>query len=116
MGFRAAGIHCGIKQRKKDIALIVSDVPAFSAGVFTTSMTKAACVTLDQLRMKKSKYCSAIVVNSGNANACTGKRGMNNAVESVKTTARALHIPPSHVLVSSTGVIGQFLPMERMNT
>jgi glutamate N-acetyltransferase / amino-acid N-acetyltransferase len=115
MGFRAAGIHCGIKQRKKDIALIVSDVPAFSAGVFTTSLTKAACVTLDQLRVKKSKYCSAILVNSGNANACTGKRGMNNALHSVNTAARALNIPPAHVLVASTGVIGQFLPMERMN-
>ena len=114
MGFRAAGIHCGIKQREKDIVLIVSDVPAFSAGVFTTSTTKAASVTLDQLRMKKSKYCSAILVNSGNANACTGKRGMRDAVQSVETTARALRIPPSHVLVSSTGVIGQFLPMNKI--
>ena len=114
MGFRAAGIHCGIKPREKDIVLIVSDVPAFSAGVFTTSTTKAACVTLDQLRMKKSKYCSAILVNSGNANACTGKRGMSDAVQSVETTARALQIPPSHVLVSSTGVIGQFLPMNKI--
>ena len=116
MGFRAAGIHCGIKQREKDIALIVSDVAAFSAGVFTTSTTKAACVTLDQLRMKKSKYCSAILVNSGNANACTGKRGMNDAVQSVEATARALRVPPSHVLVSSTGVIGQFLPMNKIKT
>ncbi len=114
MGFRAAGIHCGIKPREKDIALIVSDVPAFSAGVFTTSRTKAACVTLDQLRMKRSKYCSAILVNSGNANACTGKRGMNDAAQSVETTARALRIPSSHVLVSSTGVIGQFLPMDKI--
>ncbi len=115
IGFTAAGVHAGIKQIKKDIARIVSDVPALSAGVFTTSKTKAACVTLDQQKLKKSKFASAIVVNSGNANACTGKRGMNDALQSVKTTARALEIPLSRVLVSSTGVIGQFLPMKKMN-
>lgn len=115
IGFKAAGIHCGIKQRKKDIALIVSDVPALSAGVFTTSITKAACVTLDQRQLKKSKFASAIVINSGNANACTGKRGMRDALQSITTTARALKIPPSHVLVSSTGIIGQFLPMKKLS-
>jgi glutamate N-acetyltransferase/amino-acid N-acetyltransferase len=114
-GFVASGIHSGIKKKKRDIALIVSDVPALSAGVFTKSTTKAACVTLDQLQLKKSRYCSAIVVNSGNANACTGTRGMQNALQSITTTARALDIPPSHALVSSTGIIGQFLPMEKIN-
>ena len=107
---------CGIKQKKRDLALIVSEVPALSAGVFTTSVTKAACVTLDQTAIEKiDNIASAILVNSGNANACTGKRGMNDALQSIKTTARALHIPPSQVLVSSTGVIGQFLPMKRVN-
>ena len=66
-------------------------------------------------QLKKSKFASAIVVNSGNANACTGKRGMNDALQSVRTTSRALHIPPSQVLVSSTGIIGQFLPMKKVN-
>lgn len=114
-GFIAAGVHAGIKKKKKDLTLIVSEVPAFSAGVFTTNTTKAACVTLDQQQLTKSKFASAIVVNSGNANACTGKRGMNDAVASIKSTARALEIPTSHVLVSSTGIIGQFLPMKEMN-
>jgi glutamate N-acetyltransferase/amino-acid N-acetyltransferase len=114
-GYIASGIHAGMKKKKKDLTLIVSDVPALSAGVFTTSTTKAACVTLDQKQLKKSKFASAIVVNSGNANACTGKRGMNDALQSVRTTSRALHIPPSHVLVSSTGIIGQFLPMKKLN-
>ena len=114
-GFIASGIHAGIKKKKRDLTLIVSDVPALSAGVFTTSLTKAACVTLNQQQLTKSKYCSAILVNSGNANACTGKRGMDDALQSIKTTARALRIPPSHVLVSSTGVIGQFLPMKQVN-
>ena len=62
-GFIASGIHAGIKKKKKDLTLIVSDVPALSAGVFTTSTTKAACVTLDQKQLKKSKFASAIVVN-----------------------------------------------------
>jgi len=114
-GFIASGIHAGIKKKKRDITLIVSDVPALSAGVFTKSMTKAACVTLNQRQLKRSKYSSAILVNSGNANACTGIRGMNDARQSIKTAARTLHIPPSQCLVSSTGVIGQFLPMKRVN-
>lgn len=115
LGFMASGIHAGIKKRKKDIALIVSDVPAFSAGVFTQSKTKAACVLVDQQQLRISKLASAILVNSGNANACTGKRGMIDALQSVRTTARALGIPHSHVLVSSTGVIGQFLPMKKVH-
>ncbi|MGA7160587.1 MAG: bifunctional glutamate N-acetyltransferase/amino-acid acetyltransferase ArgJ [Bacteroidota bacterium] len=114
-GFIASGIHAGIKRQKRDLTLIVSDVPAFSAGVFTKSRTKAACVTLDQRQLQKSKFASAIVVNSGNANACTGKRGMRDARESIKTTARALQVPSSQVLVSSTGIIGQFLPMKKIN-
>jgi len=114
-GFIAAGVHAGIKEKTRDLTLIVSDVPAYSAGVFTTSITKAACVTIDQKQLKKSKVASAIVINSGNANACTGKRGMDDALESVETTSRALRISPSKVLVSSTGIIGQFLPMKRVN-
>jgi len=115
-GFTASGVHCGIKKQKKDVALIFSDVPALAAGVFTKSVTKAACVTLDQRQLKKSKVASAILVNSGNANACTGKRGMQDALQSVAATARALRVPSSQVLVSSTGVIGQFLPMKALQS
>jgi len=115
-GFMASGVHCGIKRQKKDVALVVSEVPALSAGVFTQSITKAACVTLDQQQLRQSKVASAILVNSGNANACTGKRGMRDAVRSVAATAQALHVPSSQVLVSSTGVIGQFLPMKALRS
>lgn len=115
-GFTASGVHAGIKRSKKDLALIVSDAPAFAAGVFTKSATRAACVTFDQESLKKSRTASAILINSGNANACTGKRGMRDAVDSVNAAARALKVPRTHVLVSSTGVIGQFLPMERIYT
>ena len=114
LGFIASGVHAGIKKKKKDVTLIVSEVPAISAGVFTQSKTKAACVVADQLQLEKSDFATAILINSGNANACTGKRGMNDALESIKITSRVLNIPQSHVLVSSTGVIGQFLPMKKI--
>ena len=113
-GFTASGIHAGIKKRKKDVTLIVSDVPAVSAGVFTQSKTKAACVVVDQRQLNNSRFASAILINSGNANACTGKRGENDAIRSVDATAKALKLPASHILVSSTGVIGQFLPMKKL--
>jgi glutamate N-acetyltransferase/amino-acid N-acetyltransferase len=114
LGFRAAGIYCGIRKVKKDIAMIVSDVPATVAGVFTLNKTQAAPVLVDKLQLKNSPVCSALVVNSGNANACTGERGMNDAWEMVKTTARVLNIPEAHVMVSSTGVIGQYMPMDKV--
>jgi glutamate N-acetyltransferase/amino-acid N-acetyltransferase len=113
-GFRAAGMYCGIRKVKKDIAMIVSDVPATSAGVFTLNKTQAACVLVDKIQLKRSPLCSAVVVNSGNANACTGERGLNDTWEMVKTTAEALHVHEEHVMVSSTGVIGQYMPMDKV--
>ncbi len=113
-GFLASGLHAGIKKRKKDVALIYSKTPSVSAGVFTQSATVAACVTLDKEQMQRSKTARAIFINSGNANACTGKRGMKDALQTVKTTALALDIAESEVLVSSTGVIGQFMPMDNV--
>ncbi len=113
-GFIASGVRAGIKKSKKDIALIYSEVPAFATGVFTKSATVAACVTLNQKQLKRSKTARGILINSGNANACTGERGMMNAKQSVSTTASALSIKESQVLVASTGVIGQFLPMDKM--
>jgi glutamate N-acetyltransferase / amino-acid N-acetyltransferase len=113
-GFLAAGLHAGIKKRKKDVALIFSETPATAAGVFTQSETVAACVTLDRQQLQQSKTMRAIFINSGNANACTGKRGMKDALQTVKTASMALDIAESDVLVSSTGVIGQFLPMDNV--
>lgn len=113
-GFRAAGMYCGIRKVKKDIAMIVSEVPATSAGVFTLNKTQAACVLVDKIQLKRSPVCSAIVVNSGNANACTGERGLNDTWDMVKATASALHVPEEQVMVSSTGVIGQYMPMDKV--
>ena len=113
-GFLASGLHAGIKKRKKDVALIYSETSAMAAGVFTQSQTVAACVTLDQEQLAKSNTARAIFINSGNANACTGKRGMQDARQTVKTAALALDLPESEILVSSTGVIGQFMPMDNV--
>jgi glutamate N-acetyltransferase/amino-acid N-acetyltransferase len=113
-GFRAAGMYCGIRKVKKDIAMIVSDTPATVAGVFTLNKTQAAPILVDKIQLKRSSLCSAIVVNSGNANACTGERGLNDAWQMVRTTAEVLGIPEEHVMVSSTGVIGQYMPMDKV--
>ncbi len=113
-GFIAGGVYCGIRKPKKDLAIIRSAAPATAAGVFTLNKTQAAPVLVDKIQLEKSRTCSAVVVNSGNANACTGERGMNDAWEMVSTTAAALRLPKEQVLVSSTGVIGQYLPMEKI--
>jgi len=114
LGFTAAGIYCGIRKVKKDIAMIFSEVPATVAGVFTLNKTQAAPVLVDKIQLGRSSTCSAVVVNSGNANACTGERGLNDAWEMVKTTARVLRVEEKQVMVSSTGVIGQYMPMEKV--
>ena len=110
-GFRAAGIHCGVKRVKKDLCLLVSDAPAAGAVVLTTNRVQAAPVLVTREQMARSRTFRAIVVNSGNANACTGDRGMNDARAMVGAAAAALHVGEAEVLVSSTGVIGQFLPI-----
>jgi glutamate N-acetyltransferase/amino-acid N-acetyltransferase len=114
-GFQAAGIACGIKAAAgaKDLALLYSEVPAQVAGLFTKNRVKAAPVLATKRRVR-SGLCQALIVNSGNANACTGEKGLQDAETMARLTARALHIPHFHVLVSSTGVIGHPLPMERI--
>ncbi len=115
-GFVAAGLYCGIRKVKKDVAIIRSEVPAVVAGVFTLNRTQAACIVVDKLQLKNSALCSAIVVNSGNANACTGERGLNDAWAMIDETAIALGLPRAQVMCSSTGVIGQYMPMDKIAT
>jgi glutamate N-acetyltransferase/amino-acid N-acetyltransferase len=109
-GFRAAGIHCGIKEKKKDLALVVCDTLASAAGMFTTNAVRAAPVLFSQERIQ-SGVARAVIVNSGNANACTGVQGMRDAAEMAALTAQALGVAEEFVLVASTGVIGMPLPM-----
>ncbi len=114
LGFTACGIYAGIRKTKKDIALIHSRTPATVAGVFTLNKTQAACIMVDKLQVQRSPVCSAVVINSGNANACTGERGLNDTWTMIESTAAALNVPKEQVLVSSTGVIGQYLPMDKV--
>lgn len=111
-GFKAAGLHCGIKKRKKDLALIYSDLPCNAAGTFTLNKVKAASILISKKIIEQKNKIKAILVNSGNANACTGEQGHNDALTLQKYCAEKLDVKPDEVLVSSTGVIGQLLPME----
>jgi glutamate N-acetyltransferase/amino-acid N-acetyltransferase len=109
-GFRAAGVHCGIKDSRPDLALVISDRLASAAAMFTTNAVKAAPVLVSQETIQ-SGMAQAIVINSGNANACTGKQGIADAREMMALTARHLGISDEFVLVASTGLIGAALPM-----
>ena len=113
-GFKAAGIHCGIKKAKKDLALIYSETDCTAGGTFTLNKVKAAPLLLSQSIINKGTTVRAILVNSGNANACTGEPGLQDAVESQKQLAKVLGVQPNEILVSSTGVIGQRMPMEKL--
>ena len=109
-GFTAAGVHCGIKRGKKDLCLVVSECPAVAAGMFTTNRLAAAPVIFDKQQLEKSPYISALVVNSGIANACTGERGMQDCRTIAEKTAEVLSIPPEEVLVASTSEGWQKVP------
>ena len=122
-GFRASGVFCDLKRlgtgkgsqkgQKRDLALIVSDVKATTAGMFTTNQVCAAPVKVCVERVKKG-VAQAIVVNSGNANACTGRQGMMDAREMVHFTELGLNLPAGSVLVGSTGRIGVPIPMDNV--
>ncbi|WP_416666432.1 bifunctional ornithine acetyltransferase/N-acetylglutamate synthase [Egbenema bharatensis] len=116
-GFRAGGITAGLKPSgAPDLALIVSDVDAIGAGVFTTSQVKAACVDYCRQRLQAKPTARAILCNAGQANAATGSQGWADAVESAQLTAQALGISHEQVLVASTGVIGQRIKMDQMRS
>ncbi len=110
-GFKFKGISAGIKNNgEKDLGIIFSEKPANAAALFTQNKVVAAPVVLDRKRIKKG-VCQAIIVNSGNANCFTGKKGMEDAKETAKTAAQYLGIEEELVMVASTGVIGAPLPM-----
>lgn len=113
-GIQAAGCAVGLKKSgKKDMGLIYSEVPAVCAAVFTTNVVKAAPVLLDMERVK-NPVTRALVINSGNANACTGEQGMADARATADHVAKRLGIAPEEVMVFSTGVIGQPMEMDKI--
>src|SRR5438094_6974168 len=122
-GFSASGVFCDIKRigtgkgsdkgQKRDLGLIVSDVPATVAGLFTTNQICAAPVKVCLQRVRKGR-AQAIVVNSGNANACTGQQGFADAFDMVTFTEQSLNLRRGSALVGSTGRIGVLLPMDNV--
>ena len=109
-GFKAAGVHAGIRKARKDIALIVSDEPTAFAAAYTTNKVQAAPILVCKQNLQDA--CEAFVINSGNANALTGAQGLHDAWEMVAETAKQLGIDTGLVGVASTGVIGRALPMD----
>jgi len=115
-GFLANGLHAGIKKKKKDLAMIASLKPAVVGAVFTTNTVKAAPVLWSQQVLNGGNTVYGIVVNSGNANACTGANGMIHARQMAEMASSCLQCQPEEVLVASTGVIGVPLPIDTLLT
>ncbi|HUJ29775.1 MAG TPA: bifunctional glutamate N-acetyltransferase/amino-acid acetyltransferase ArgJ [Candidatus Acidoferrum sp.] len=114
-GFTFAATHCGLKKRKLDLALFVSETPAKAAAIFTTNRLQAAPLRVCQAHLRQSRgKVRAVIVNSGNANCCTGPRGLAASRSTAASIARALGCPPQEILVSSTGVIGAPLRVEKI--
>lgn len=114
-GFKAAGMHCGVKKDASlyDLSLFVSDRPAAAAGVFTTNLVHGAPVKVSRERVPRAT-ARAVVINSGNSNACTGDQGITDARWMTNVVAQQLGCDEEDVLVCSTGVIGRFLPKEKL--
>ncbi len=114
-GVSACGIHCGIKRRGKDLALIYSEGETLASAVFTTNKIQSASVKLSREHLQDAK-ARAIIVNSGNANACTGARGYKDAKLITALVARELGVSKEDILIASTGIIGQFLPVAKIRS
>ncbi|HSE94800.1 MAG TPA: bifunctional glutamate N-acetyltransferase/amino-acid acetyltransferase ArgJ [Methylomirabilota bacterium] len=113
-GILAAGLHAGIKAAPaRDLALVYSSTPATAAGVFTTNRIQGAPVKVSRERLR-SGVAQAIVASSGCSNVCTGEQGLRDAREMTEIVAQHLRIPDTRVLVASTGIIGRYLPMDRI--
>ncbi|MFT5523350.1 MAG: glutamate N-acetyltransferase/amino-acid N-acetyltransferase [Pirellulaceae bacterium] len=113
-GFRLAGVHCGLKtSSREDISLIVAAGPVVAAGVYTQNLICAAPVELCRARTTSSQI-RAVITNSGNANACTGQQGKDDAIRMTELVAAACDVPAESVLVMSTGIIGKFMPMAKV--
>ena len=114
-GFEAAGVEAAIKyQNRKDMALIVSKAPCTVAGTFTSNVVKAAPVLWDKQIVEHSAFAQAVVVNSGIANACTGRQGLDCCEAEAKCAGELLDVPTDAVLVASTGVIGMQIPVDKI--
>mgnify|MGYP001279756691 FL=1 len=117
IGFKAGGLHCGLKKTdRNDLGAIVCEVPAVAAAVYTTNQIQAAPLKVTREGLSQEGRLRAVLVNSGNANACTGEAGEADAREMQEAFARALGVPPHQVAVASTGVIGERLKMDAVRS
>ena len=115
IGFEAAGVEAGVKyENRKDMAIIYSQKPCVVAGTFTSNVVKAAPVKWDMNIVENSPYVQAVIVNTGIANAGTGKEGMDCCIKTAEAASKVLGIPKESVLVGSTGVIGAQIPMDKI--
>ncbi len=115
IGFESAGVEAGVKYaNRKDMAIVYSQKPCVVAGTFTSNVVKAAPVKWDMKIVEESDYAQAVIVNTGIANAGTGKEGMDYCIQTAQAAAKVLGIPADAVLVGSTGVIGAHLPMDKI--
>ncbi len=112
-GFQASGVYCGLKRKNKDMALLLSDFPAIVVGLFTTNRVPAHCVVYNKERTALGS-ARALIINAGNANCCTGEQGRQDNLEMARQTARRLGLSADEVLVLSTGVIGEPMPMQKI--
>lgn len=113
-GFSAVGIHTGVKRKRYDLGAIFCEVPATTAAVYTCNRIQAAPIKVTKESIAEEGKLQAIVVNSGNANACTGKRGIEDAYIMRRESAIHFNIPEHYTAVTSTGVIGEYMPMDKI--
>ncbi|XKF67562.1 bifunctional glutamate N-acetyltransferase/amino-acid acetyltransferase ArgJ [Virgibacillus necropolis] len=113
-GFQATGLHTGVKRKRNDLGIIMCDTPANVAAVYTTNVIQAAPLQVTKDSIAKEGKLQAVIVNSGNANACTGKQGERDAYEMRRVTAEQFLLPENYVAVASTGIIGLDMPMDKI--
>lgn len=116
LGFKAAGIHSGVKRKRNDLGAIYCEIPASSAAVYTLNVIQAAPLKVMQESIAKTGKLQSVIVNSGNANACTGEKGMKDAYEMRDLAASQFDLDESLVAVASTGVIGEQMPMGKISS
>ena len=114
-GFVAGGLHCGIKRKRNDLSIIFSKVPAICAATYTTNKMKAPPLVRCEALTKQKENIQAVVITSGNANSCTGEKGYQDATDIAEHVAKNLGIATNTVLSTATGVIGVFMPMEKIH-
>lgn len=113
-GYQAGGLHCGIRKEKLDLGWLISETPADAFAVYTTNLFQAAPLKITQESLAVEQKLQALIVNSGIANACTGEQGLQDAYQMREKMAEKFELAKHHVAVASTGLIGEFLPMEQL--